>query len=298
MEFNVPTTKSDMYVVLNDLFYYYRLRREGYEELNLIELELPRLEIEQMNQEKFVEKATNLLKSQHEREILTSENNIKTQILELEKKQTAIESNALDEIEKVRELYNESVQKVEKQIVKAGLINSSIIVDKTVVLEDSLNDKIAKITQNKNSQIASINAKITALTSELNNVEAYFEEVHQLEIDKKVIELKDEYAKLTADAFKYNNSLEEKEQRYSNTIKETKASLYLRFLDIRSGEFTKDQLVEMGYYADVIRCVRGYYDTLPADEAYRDMNAEGKLAIYLDDFYQHVMYAYKSAAGF
>ena len=287
-----------MYVVLNDLFYYYRLRREGYEELNLIELELPRLEIEQMNQEKFVEKATNLLKSQHEREILTSENNIKTQILELEKKQTAIESNALDEIEKVRELYNESVQKVEKQIVKAGLINSSIIVDKTVVLEDSLNDKIAKITQNKNSQIASINAKITALTSELNNVEAYFEEVHQLEIDKKVIELKDEYAKLTADAFKYNNSLEEKEQRYSNTIKETKASLYLRFLDIRSGEFTKDQLVEMGYYADVIRCVRGYYDTLPADEAYRDMNAEGKLAIYLDDFYQHVMYAYKSAAGF
>ena len=117
MEFNLPTTKEEMYVILNDLFYYYRLRREGYEELNLIELELPRLEIEQMNQEKFVEKATNLLKSQHEREILTSENNIKSQILELEKKQTAIELNALDEIEKVRALYAESVKKVEKQIL-------------------------------------------------------------------------------------------------------------------------------------------------------------------------------------
>ena len=298
MEFNLPTTKEEMYVILNDLFYYYRLRREGYEELNLIELELPRLEIEQMSQEKFVEKATNLLKSQHEREILTSENNIKSQILELEKKQTAIELNALDEIEKLRALYAESVKKVEKQIVKAGLVNSSIIVDKTVVLEDSLNEKIAKINQSKNSQIASINAKITSLTSEVNNVNAYFEEIHQLEIDKKVIELKDEYAKMTADAFKYNNTLEEKEQRYSNTIKETKASLYLRFLDIKSGEFTKDQLIEMGYYTDVIRCVRGYYDTLPADEAYRDMNAEGNLAIYLEDFYQHVMYAYRSAAGF
>lgn len=298
MEFNLPTTKEEMYVILNDLFYYYRLRREGYEELNLIELELPRLEIEQMNQEKFVEKATNLLKSQHEREILTSENNIKSQILELEKKQTAIELNALDEIEKLRALYAESVKKVENQIVKAGLVNSSIIVDKTVVLEDSLNEKIAKINQSKNSQIASINAKITSLTSELNNVDAYFEEIHQLEIDKKVIELKDEYAKMSADAFKYNNTLEEKEQRYSNTIKETKASLYLRFLDIKSGEFTKDQLIEMGYYTDVIRCVRGYYDTLPADEAYRDMNAEGNLTIYLEDFYQHVMYAYRSAAGF
>ena len=297
MEFNLPTTKEEMYVILNDLFYYYRLRREGYEELNLLELDLPRLEIEQMSQEKFVEKATNLLKSKHEREILTYENDINTQILELEKKASLIEQNALNEIAKVQTLYGESVKKVEDQVFKAGLINSSIIIDKTVVLEENLNDKIASITESKNEQIASINAKITALNNKLSNSQSYFANIHQLEIDKKVIELKEEYAKLSADTFKYNNGLEEKEQRYSNTIKETKASLYLRFLDIRSGEFTKDQLVEMGYYEDVIKCVRGYYDTLPADQAYRDINAESKLAIYLDDFYQHVMYAYRSAAG-
>lgn len=298
MQFNLPTTKEEMYNVLNDLFYYYRVRREGYEEVNLDELSLPRLTIQQMTDANFIEKATNLLKSQHDREILTYENNISSQILELEQKASLIEQNALDEIEALQALYAESMEKVENQVVKAGLFNSTIIVDKTVVLEDSLNDKIAKITQNKNAQIASIEAKVTSLNNQLSNSDSYFASIHQMEINKKVLELKDDYAKLVNDTFKYNNSLEEKEQRYSNTIKETKASLYLRFLDISSGEYTKDQLVEMGYYEDVIRCVRGYFDTLPAETAFREMNAEGKLVIYLEDYYDQVLYAYRMAAGF
>ncbi len=297
MQFNLPKTKDEMYVILNDLFYYYRVRREGYEEVNLIELDLPRYTLKQMSEASFIEKATNLLKSKHEREILTYEKNINSQILELEKKATLIEQNAVNEIANVQTLYGESIKKVEEKVVKAGLFNSSIIVDKTVVLEDSLNEKIAKITDSKNEQLASINAKILSLNNELANSQSYFAQIHQMEIDEKVIELKDDYSRLTFDVFKYNNSLEEKEQRYSNTIKEIKSSHYLRFLDISSGEFTKDQLIEMGYYTDVIRCVRGYYDTLPADDAYRDMHAEGKLAIYLEDYYQNVMYAYKLAGN-
>ncbi len=297
MQFNLPTTKTEMYNILNDLFYYYRVRREGYEEINLVELNLPRLSQTQLSEAKIIEKATNLLKSKHEREILTYEKNLSSQILELEKKATLIEENAHYEQEDLITLYDVSVKKVEQKILQAGLFNSSILVDKTVILEENLNDKISKITQNKNEQLATINAKITTLSSELANSRSFFASIHQMEIDEKVIELKDEYAKLQRETFKYNNSLEEKEQRYSNTIKETKSSLYLRFLDISSGEYTKDQLIEMGYYADVIRCVRGYYDTLSYADAYRDINAEGKLAIYLDDYYQNVLYAYKLSAG-
>ena len=297
MQFNLPTTKSQMYNILNDLFYYYRVRREGYEEVKLTPIYLTRLQMEQKTEQDFIEKAKTLLKSQHEREILTYEKDINSQILELEKKATLIEQNAVDEIEKLKALYSESVKKVENQVVKTGLFNSSIIVDKTAVLEDSLNDKIMKVMQTKNEQIASIDAKIVALSNQLSNSQSYFANIHQNEIDKKVVELKDEYAKLETETFKYNNSLEEKEQRSINSIKETKASLRLRFLDISSGEFTKDQLIDMGYYTDVIRCVRGYYDTLSSADAYRDMHAEGKLAIYLEDYYQNVMYAYKLAAG-
>ena len=71
----------------------------------------------------------------------------------------------------------------------------------------------------------------------------------------------------------------------------------IRYLDVSAGEFTKDQLVDMGYYEDVIRCVCGYYDTLQPSVAYRDILDEGKLAIYLDDYYESIIYLYKSAAG-
>ena len=53
----------------------------------------------------------------------------------------------------------------------------------------------------------------------------------------------------------------------------------------------------MGYYADVIDCVCAYYDTLPVLTAYQDLASENKLAIYLDDFYQDIVYMYKSRAG-
>ena len=86
-------------------------------------------------------------------------------------------------------------------------------------------------------------------------------------------------------------------QRYDNSIKETKCSLKLRFLDISSGEFTHDQLVKMGYYEDVIRCVCGYYDTLSAGDAYFDISSERKLAIYLDEYYTEIVYTYKLRAG-
>ena len=78
--------------------------------------------------------------------------------------------------------------------------------------------------------------------------------------------------------------------------KETKNSLWLRYLDISSGEFTKDQLTDMGYYRDVIKCVTSYYDTLEPLEAYQDITAEKELAIYLDDYYQNVIYTYKMLA--
>ena len=71
----------------------------------------------------------------------------------------------------------------------------------------------------------------------------------------------------------------------------------LRFLDISSGEFTHDQLVEMGYYEDVIKCVCGYYDTLSASNAYYDITSEKKLAIYLDEYYSEIIYTYKLRAG-
>ena len=68
MQFNLPNTKEEMYQILNDLFYYYRVQREGFEEVNLIELNLPRLEYQEKEEELLVQTATILLSAKHESE--------------------------------------------------------------------------------------------------------------------------------------------------------------------------------------------------------------------------------------
>ena len=68
-------------------------------------------------------------------------------------------------------------------------------------------------------------------------------------------------------------------------------------MNIASNFFTKDQLVEMGYYTDAIACVRAYYDTLSAVAAYQQIAHDTKVAIYLDDYYTNVVYKYKTLAG-
>ena len=65
-------------------------------------------------------------------------------------------------------------------------------------------------------------------------------------------------------------------------------------MEIKNVEFTKEQLYDMGYYQDVIDCVCGYYDTLGAAAAFTDISKEGKLVLYLEDYYQNVIYMYKS----
>ena len=68
-------------------------------------------------------------------------------------------------------------------------------------------------------------------------------------------------------------------------------------MEINTQFFTKDQLVEMGYYKDVITCVSGYYDRLSALSAYQDITNETGLITYLDDFYESVVYMYRVRAG-
>ena len=213
--------------------------------------------------------------------------------MELNKKIALLEENAVKQIEEITTMYAESIDKVENQAIKAGLLHSSILADKTAVLEEGKNQKIALITQEKDEKKASILSEIESLNSKKENANDYFNEIHQKEIDAKVIELKDKEVQKRMEVFKYNNSLDEKEQRYSNSIKETKCSLKLRFLDISSGEYTKDQLIEMGYYNDVMRCVAGYYDRLEPITAYQDMLAEKKLCIYLEDYYETFVHSYK-----
>jgi hypothetical protein len=170
------------------------------------------------------------------------------------------------------------------------------VVLQSAKLESDKNVKIADITANKNKLIMTYSAEKQALENKLESADEYFKNTHEKDVDKKVLELKKEREQLTMEVFKYNNGLDEKEQRYENSIKQNQMSLKIRYLEVTTGEFTKDQLIDMGYYQDVVDCVTGYFNTLDASEAYYKFKEQSRLVIYLDDYYDNVLYLYRSAA--
>ena len=297
MEFTLPKTKNDMYAVLAQLFDHYRVRKQGYEDIVLQNLSLQRLDNTEKTDSELIEKAHNLLKAEHEREIAEYKTEISSKISALQEKIALAEQNKMEEISNLNNLYSESLAKVQNLVIKSGLMNSTVMIDKTAMLEDSKNQKIAQIAQDTNDKIASLTAEMQQLTEKLSLSEEYFANIHQQEIEKKFIELCDEREKRRIEVFKYNNGLDEKEQRYANSIRETKSSLYIRFLDVKSGEYTKDQLVEIGYFKDVIKCVSSYFDTLAPLNAYQTFLAEEQLITYLDYYYEQVALSYKYKAG-
>ena len=297
MQFNKPTTKDEMYVILNDLFYYYRIKRNGYEEVSLKELELKRLEFINLSQEELREKAKSLLNAEHFRKVQDYKESVEEQMIALNSKINSLDGEYEKLIEKVEKLYLDSQEKLKNILEKSSLIYSSAYFDKTAVLESEKNAQIAILNSQKEEKAGELTASLAVLSQKKVDAGTRFDEEFAKEIDAKTIELLDEQEKIAREVFKYNNGLDEKEQRYANTITQTNANLNLKFMEISMGEFTKDQLVEMGYYDDVIACVCGYYDTLAPTPAYQDIANESKLAIYLDDYYMNIVYMYGVKAG-
>lgn len=297
MNFTTPTTKEQMYAVLQQIFHYYRIEREGFSSETLEELELDRLSFTPLTATQLSENAKTLLGGQHAREILQRKNTIEQEITEITAKKSAVTESRDAEIESINSDYAKSQEKVENQAVKNGLINSSITVDKIASLETAKNQRISEIREKASDKLAEYDAQIEKLNTALSQVDTYFSTAHSKDVSAKAIELKEKQDEIQRNVFKYNNTLEEKELRYRNTITQANTELKLRFMEIQAGEFTKDELVDMGYYDDVLDCVCAYYDKLEVVTAYQDIVKEKRLMIFLDDYYADTVYMYKLRAG-
>ena len=168
--------------------------------------------------------------------------------------------------------------------------------EKLTELEIKRSDKIFSLQAKYQDDLSSLTAKQTNLNQRLSQIDEYCQQIAEKENVAKKKELKDEQDQIVREVFKYNNGLDEKEKRYSNENIKTIANLELKFLDIKSGEFTKDQLIEMGYYQDVIDCVCAYYDSLPALTAAQQIKKDTKIVQYLDEYYDSLLYSYQQRA--
>ncbi len=297
MNFTLPITKTDMYNTLQEIFHYYRIDREGYAGANFEELKLERMTFTPLTDSELLEKADRILSGQHEREIQDFTDVLNEKIVSANSQKETVLKDKDEQISQATALYADSEKKVEEQAVKNGLINSSIVTEKLAQLENAKNERILDITQIAATKIAELDAQIAEYTDALSKVAEKYSEVHAKEKISKVQELADEQAQVERTVFKYNNSLDEKELKYKNSMLQVGVELKLKFMEVQLAEFTKDELIDMGYYDDVIKCVCGYYDRLSAYDAYEDIKMEQRIMVFLDEYYQDVVYMYSLRAS-
>ncbi len=297
MEFTKPTNKTQMYSVLKELFNYYRIKRDPFEEILLEPLNLQRMEYDKPSDSELIMRANKFVEVENLKEIMGKKQQLNQEIAVCTESLATIERNFEAEKEQIESIYAESYEKLRQTAIKNGLINTSAYLDKVAKCEREKAEKITALTLEKNQTKTNINAKIVALNQSLTSLDDEYSDLQAARITAKVEELKDARDAIEREVFTYNNGIEEKEQKHRSTLIRANANLKLKYMEITMGEYSKDELVDMGYYDDVVECVTAYYDTLDPLVAYNDLKKESQLIIYVDDFYQNLMYLYATRAG-
>lgn len=297
MVFPTPTTQAEMYETLKDIFYYYRIRREEDTGVTLTVLSLTRMTYTPPTDQQRRTQAETALKSSQEERLIAYKKKLSDEIAALNAEITATAANKETLKTKARESYAAASDKAERDAIKRGIAESSAALDRIADIATALAAELAEIDAAAAAKTAAAQARITALTADLNGAEDYFEDVFEYEILAKIDELKQKEEETAREVFKYNNSLDEKEQRSANSVATAMRQMQLKYLDVNSDFFSKDELIEMGYYNDVIDCVCAYYDTLSALTAYQTLAHDRKAAVYLDDYYANVVLMYKTLAN-
>ncbi len=298
MNYTLPTTKAEMFETLNEIFHHYRVKLPDYDDVELKRIQLQRIEFTPLTETELINKAEQLVKAEQSAQIREYKTSNSKRITELNCQLGALSENLSKQVALIKEEYEKSKAELQAQAIKLGVSDSTILVEQLALLESQKLDKLAELDKEVLRKEAEMLAEMEALNQASNLAESYFSSEHLAEKEKKLIEIKDEQEKTIREVQKYNNSLDEKEQRQSNTIQEASATLRLKFLQICSEGLSKEQLIEMGYYKDVIECVCGYYNTLSAVEAFSDICNEGRLVMYLDDYYHEIISMYQiKAAG-
>lgn len=296
MNFTLPTTKSEMYSTLKEIYLYYRIHAATYIAEERPEFSLDRMEFTPLTDEELTEKAESLIEGAFLRERKEKEDVINDKIEALNGKKTVLTEEYEKIFLSVEKKYSEIKEKIKDEACKKGLTFSSIVTEKTYQAEKEKANELLKYQNEKSEKLSKIDGEIDSLEDKLDELSDFYDNLKEVDINAKFIELKEAQEKTLMEVFKYNNGIEEKELRFKNANLTNDMTLEVRYLEAKSKGLTKEYLVDAGYYKDVIDCIAGYYNRLSAVNAYNDIKNETGLIEYLEDFYQDVIYGYRVKA--
>ena len=105
MEFTTPTTRDEMYTELKKIFEHYRLRRYGYDKVELEAVTSKKLDRIEKTEEEYISDATVFLAGKHTREKQEYKNELLLLAKKLERELIDIDEILENAIVKIEECY-------------------------------------------------------------------------------------------------------------------------------------------------------------------------------------------------
>ena len=297
MQFDIPTSKTQMMETLREIYQYYNYRKIDYTGVELEDLALKKIEYVPPTDEQLIAQARTILLPDVTEEKTKALNQLSERLVELNEKYVNSTTMQSDLIAKIEDGANRAILELKKQAWDNNVTDSETLADKIQEVLVKKEDDILDVTREQVALRESILSEIEQKTQELTDLESYYEDLLDKKIMAKVIELKEKREDVAMEVLKYNNSCDEKIVKHSNSLKQGVATLELKYLAIHEQGFTHDELVTMGYYKDVLDCVGGYYNSIPAMDAYNDIKNNTELIVYVDDYYVSLVEVYKIKAS-
>ena len=298
MEFNTPTTKEAMYTTLRSIYNYYRIQRDGYTPTTFTPLSLNRIAFTPLTDVELLSKAETLTLAKNEERKAKKKESLEKEIAAANAKISALNSAETTLTAAINSRYAASEDKLRSEASKKGFANSSVLLSEIAALESKKNAEITALGTEYAAKRADCTASISAAGSAITGLSTYCADLYTAEKNAEFTKLKDEQRETVVSVNKYNGLQDEKEQKQAISVALSNADLQLKFLALQTSSFTKEQLVEMGYYTDVVNCITGYFGTLSsAAERYTSFASESQLVFYLEDYYPDILYMYRTLAG-
>ncbi len=294
-----PTTKQQVLDGLVIIDEYYRKRKDEYVPPVLIPLNFDKVEFVQKTDEQYLAEATLSLKPKHLDDIMKRKDAFNKDLHEINYKILQLPIEMAEEIAVCEQSYDDEIASLKEELRLKGVAYGDGASSAVAVLTAEKNNAINKIRAKYEEKQTNLESLANYYSSERDGAENYFTTLHAEEINATVFELKEKDVEKQNELLQYNENLKEREIKYNNTIEQAQKKLHLEYMKIVYQGMTDEELLQKGYYRDVVDWVIDYYIAMTnKEQAYKEYTSTTEYIVYLKDFYeQGVRLLYALAYG-
>lgn len=226
------------------------------------------------------------------------DDSLKTAADKLSSQEKSAEKNLQDSYKELESLYTDLKKKAENNSIKRGMARSSVIIGQLGNLDSAHMASAGEVEAAYNEIISSINYEIASLKEKKEKAYDELDLKYAVELDKKITSLKSERDKTVADYQKYNNTIAEKETKYTGQ-RESDIAAYLKQLEsdrLKSESEKREYEAQYGYrgakqenYSQRYDLAYEFYASLSPDIAAAALEASPNMRYYLGNYYDKLL---------